>query len=1015
MGNMDILAELKNYNLASYVGGKQSRAGRSTRVNPCPICGHNDCFTIFDSNTYKCYSCGKSGTIIDYVMDMNMAHDVSGAISYLCEQLNIKLPEAGKPYKVYNAKQAEIEQVFELAAKFYHEQLKVNKQGLAYMEKRGRSAELYEELKIGFAATRFGLSSYLKQNKISEEVQLASGLVIKSKNDGKLYDFFGNSQIIYPNYVNGKVCDFQCKYLVKDKDKPNYRLRNENRLRGCQFYGQDGLYRDKWIIVEGQEDRNSILEINLGLNQRDKYNPVAILGSLSEEQISMLVERAEGKTVYLCLDSDAAGTAYTEKLIAALCGVAQIHIVEFGDEHKDIDDYLNSIDIDNRRMVFDRLIVNSIDPVTWYLQRMPDGDLNPYQSKTLLSPIINIISKEDDVVMRGAYMGQIEKILKPRPKLISAIVKAVREKGNQDNAGVYHDDESDRSVSRRGTQYIKVTKDSYKIISDFVMSITRYIEDDDIRYYEVVLHTYQGQSKPLIMSNEQRINMRLFDAALAAMGPYYFYGSLNDLKEVWQLEEERADIKSYTCRFNRYGWIKDHGIWLFSNCAYKNGKMYLPEQDKDVIVIDGIGYQSKNVRVYGGDIPSLETGTTPTKEYVHEVINHVWDMWDGKRTSIKDGKAHETFRGFMAMGFMAACVYATEISNKLNRFPYLLGFGPPGTGKSEAMQFILNMWGFRSGGENWGEATAAGISMAVEQLSGMPYWLEEFSNTMGTNPTQQKKVELLKNIYNRTSSGKGGLQGRTVYEVNSTIFFTGQDRPENQALLSRCVILRKEQPTEVGSSGYHYLKAEPKKLTLVLRWLLENKSSDRFAAYWENYNQLMGTLKKKIKDRTGDYNERTATNIAIIATGFTLYDYNNAFDMQFIDWLVGECVEDTNRKNKEDIVLRFFQDIESVFHGRMKSVVRRTPNELYIYHTYAYNEWIKNAKQTGMQEYIGLGALLDYLRKDPKEYWIPNANQEGLHRQYFDGGQHRCLGVYINKLPDHLKDVVEGWDLEVSL
>ncbi len=1005
MGNMDILAELKNYNLASYVGGKQSRAGRSTRVNPCPICGHNDCFTIFDSNTYKCYSCGKSGTIIDYVMDMNMAHDVSAAISYLCEQLNIKLPEAGKPYKVYNAKQAEIEQVFELAAKFYHEQLKVNKQGLAYMEKRGRSAELYEELKIGFAATRFGLSSYLKQNKISEEVQLASGLVTKSKNDGKLYDFFGNSQIIYPNYVNGKVCDFQCKYLVKDKDKPNYRLRNENRLRGCQFYGQDGLYRDKWIIVEGQEDRNSILEINLGLNQRDKYNPVAILGSLSEEQISMLVERAEGKTVYLCLDSDAAGTAYTEKLIAALCGVAQIHIVEFGDEHKDIDDYLNSIDIDNRRMVFDRLIVNSIDPVTWYLQRMPDGDLNPYQSKTLLSPIINIIGKEDDVVMRGAYMGQIEKILKPRPKLISAIVKAVREKGNQDNAGVDHDDESDRSVSRRGTQYIKVTKDSYKIISDFVMSITRYIEDDNIRYYEVVLHTYQGQSKPLIMSNEQRINMRLFDAALAAMGPYYFYGSLNDLKEVWQLEEERADIKSYTCRFNRYGWIKDHGIWLFSNCAYKNGKMYLPEPEADVIVIDGIGYQSKNVRVYGGDITSLDTVNVPTYEFVESVIKHVWDMWDA------DGRGEKsTFKGFLAMGFLAATVYLCDITAKENKFPYLLAFGPPGTGKSEAMQFIMNMWGFRNGGENWGEATPSGIGMALEQLSNVPYWLEEFSNTMGASTVQQRKVELLKNAYNRVGSGKGGLNGRTIYEVNGSLFLTGQDRPENQALLSRCVVLRKEMPTDTGTSGYHYLKAEGKKLTLVTRWLLETKTEEKAALYWSNFNQLMAELKRRVKERTGDYNERTAVNYAIVATGFSLYGYHE-HDAEFLDWLVGECVTDMNRKQAEDIVYKFFSDIETVFHGQMHSVISRYGDEVYLYYTHIYNEWIKNLKSTGMQEYIGSGGLLDYMRKDVSDYWIKPIEKEGMHRKYFGKTQCRCIGVYVDKLPKQIRDIVEGWDL----
>ncbi|HPS40239.1 MAG TPA: hypothetical protein PL124_12540, partial [Candidatus Cloacimonadota bacterium] len=58
--------------------------------------------------------------------------------------------------------------------------------------------------------------------------------------------------------------------------------------------------------------------------------------------------------------------------------------------------------------------------------------------------------------------------------------------------------------------------------------------------------------------------------------------------------------------------IPEHKIWLFANAAYQGGKMYVPEHDQEVIVINGIGYQSKHVRVYGGDLPQIDVTGKPS-------------------------------------------------------------------------------------------------------------------------------------------------------------------------------------------------------------------------------------------------------------------------------------------------------------------------------------------------------------------------------------------------------------------
>ncbi len=50
----------------------KSIGGSTYRINPCPFCGHNDCFTIFKiQQNYHCFSCAQHGDIINFEMKKN--------------------------------------------------------------------------------------------------------------------------------------------------------------------------------------------------------------------------------------------------------------------------------------------------------------------------------------------------------------------------------------------------------------------------------------------------------------------------------------------------------------------------------------------------------------------------------------------------------------------------------------------------------------------------------------------------------------------------------------------------------------------------------------------------------------------------------------------------------------------------------------------------------------------------------------------------------------------------------
>ncbi|MBR2697863.1 MAG: hypothetical protein IKE76_04655, partial [Clostridia bacterium] len=66
--------DIKTFDLAqfmSYDRGRLVKRGRNTFINPCPICGHNDCMQVTGA-VWHCHSSNHSGinkgTIIDYLM-----------------------------------------------------------------------------------------------------------------------------------------------------------------------------------------------------------------------------------------------------------------------------------------------------------------------------------------------------------------------------------------------------------------------------------------------------------------------------------------------------------------------------------------------------------------------------------------------------------------------------------------------------------------------------------------------------------------------------------------------------------------------------------------------------------------------------------------------------------------------------------------------------------------------------------------------------------------------------------
>ena len=106
--------------LEAGVDAKRSGSG-SFRINPCPICGHNDCFTINEKDQFfKCFSCSAKGDVIEFEQQYRKMESPLEAAKSIAGKRGIPIleqedggrptaPATRKPEKKPEAEKVEIE------------------------------------------------------------------------------------------------------------------------------------------------------------------------------------------------------------------------------------------------------------------------------------------------------------------------------------------------------------------------------------------------------------------------------------------------------------------------------------------------------------------------------------------------------------------------------------------------------------------------------------------------------------------------------------------------------------------------------------------------------------------------------------------------------------------------------------------------------------------------------------------------------------------------------------------
>jgi len=307
-----------------FSNGKISKAGRSLRCNPCPFCGHHDCFT-FTSDHYYCYSCNEHGDQTDFISRMRNL-SIAEAVTYCANIIGLSsCTHHRKPPKHINhipktqlttiavltrEERDNLCRLRNIAADFYHEQLLRNKSAMAYQSgKRGHSLKILEGCRVGYTAG--SLIAHIKSLGIDPRDLLNIGLVREV--DGTLWEYIPRDCFVYPHHSGGKVLFFTFKdptkqhkfQIPKRREMPNGEVLSFADP-GWVCFGQDSLANDGCWLVEGENDLLSLLDAG-------ESHVVATIGNFCTPEVTAwLSQNAEGRTYFLAFDNDDAGKKYTQ-------------------------------------------------------------------------------------------------------------------------------------------------------------------------------------------------------------------------------------------------------------------------------------------------------------------------------------------------------------------------------------------------------------------------------------------------------------------------------------------------------------------------------------------------------------------------------------------------------------------------------------------------------------------------------------------------------------------------------
>jgi DNA primase len=269
---------------------------------------------------WHCFGCNEGGDAFTFVQRVENI-DFREALKLLAEKAGIELTTSQKT-EVNRNEKARLMEILDTSANVYHRILREvpgAQRARDYLTRRGVSAEMIEQFKIGFSSTSWSvMTEYLIKKSYTVEDCVNAGITI-SKTDGnrsRQFDRF-RGRIMFPIWdSHGRIIGYTGRILVETKDSggkyvntPETPLFHKGNVIYALHLAKAAIKELGYaVLVEGQMDV-------IACHQAGFKNVVACSGTaLTVEQLRLLKRYTD--ELRMAFDADAAGQHAAERSIS---------------------------------------------------------------------------------------------------------------------------------------------------------------------------------------------------------------------------------------------------------------------------------------------------------------------------------------------------------------------------------------------------------------------------------------------------------------------------------------------------------------------------------------------------------------------------------------------------------------------------------------------------------------------------------------------------------------------------
>jgi DNA primase len=513
-------------------------------------------------------------------------------------------------------------------------------------------------------------------------------------------------------------------------------------------------------------------------------------------------------------------------------------------------------------------------------------------------------------------------------------------------------------------------------VSNFTMEIKKTLIEGEIHIREIVFSGQDGSvSKPRISGKGNNL-LRDFKSWAHTCGDYHFTGKQEDLDLIWQFEGAMGDGREIQ-RPEHIGFLKDEDepLWLFKNAILKeDGSILTPDKDGN-IWLGLTGYLPQSIKQGGKKSSAAIIPTLNLDENLNFGLPELKDI--AKKMEV----VFQTKATSLAIGWIISCLFSEEIFRKYACFPILFIGGKRESGKTTLGNWLMAMTGQAdaAGEALGGGSSQPGVIRNLSWYSSLPYWLDEYRNSKSIKTWDG----FFRNIYQRQSASKGTLGANVRSQaINAGIILSGEETPQDNALLSRCVVIplvkaRSKDSLDIyreienlRTNGYlsrlmlEVIKVKQKLMPVVLK-------------------HIDGWKKRMLDEGVG---ERISLNYAIPAVCYDILfnrDEDIATRKEFTRWVVEESHRTELEKESEHMLSVFMEDlvtlhekVENFYTVFTQNKEAKGKRRMAIHFPTFYTVWTETYRRKGHEQFKR-GTMLSYIKEEP--YYLQDKLLKRIH------------------------------------